>query len=333
MRSLALADALVQRGWRCTIASNQETLEFVRKFASHQLPLLSLSAATDEQVRELMRFLPTGCDLLVIDDGSLDFEFEQACRPWAKRLLAFDDEANKIHDCDFIIDQNAGHTPAHYSGRTPCGCKVLAGGEYALLRPQFPAARQTAKINKAKTFRPDKIVVSFGLTDPMNLSSTALRGISAAGVSRHVDVLLGSAAPFIDTVRILCETLPVEARLHVDKSDVAELFTTVDLAIGAPGSSAWERCCLALPSILVVLADNQRSNADGLANAGAAICLGHAKTLTDDMVANILRELATNPGRLGDMAKAAAGLCDGLGTARVVDTIEAVCRRPATTGP
>ena len=39
--------------------------------------------------------------------------------------------------------------------------------------------------------------------------------------------------------------------------DVAGLMGRADLAIGAAGSTAWERCCLGLPSIVLALAANQ----------------------------------------------------------------------------
>ena len=48
------------------------------------------------------------------------------------------------------------------------------------------------------------------------------------------------------------------------------LTAAADLAIGAGGSSTWERCCLGLPTITVVLADNQRGAAAALAERGAA---------------------------------------------------------------
>jgi spore coat polysaccharide biosynthesis predicted glycosyltransferase SpsG len=43
-----------------------------------------------------------------------------------------------------------------------------------------------------------------------------------------------------------------------------------DLAIGAGGSSAWERCVLGLPSLVVRLAANQNGVVDTLVRAGAA---------------------------------------------------------------
>ena len=43
------------------------------------------------------------------------------------------------------------------------------------------------------------------------------------------------------------------------------------LAIGAPATSAWERCCLGLPSVIIPFADNQLQVAKALENAGAGV--------------------------------------------------------------
>ena len=53
--------------------------------------------------------------------------------------------------------------------------------------------------------------------------------------------------------------------------DMAELMTNADLAIGAAGSTAYERAILGLPSILVTVAENQREIARLMAEARATI--------------------------------------------------------------
>ena len=49
---------------------------------------------------------------------------------------------------------------------------------------------------------------------------------------------------------------------------MAELISKCDLAIGAAGTTAWERCCLGLPSIIITIADNQTAVAEGAIECG-----------------------------------------------------------------
>ena len=93
-------------------------------------------------------------------------------------------------------------------------------------------------------------------------------------------------------------------------------------SIGAAGGSAWERCCLGLPTLLLVLADNQRPGTQALVAAGAALALGGV----DDLPATLrpaLQHMA-QPGRLQAMSAAAAAITDGQGAGRVADALLAL---------
>ena len=90
---------------------------------------------------------------------------------------------------------------------------------------------------------------------------------------------------------------------------MAELMLNADLAIGAGGSTSWERCCLGLPTLLCVLADNQRNSAESLEELGAVIII---ENLKED-----LRLITESFGLLNDVSNNAKSICDGLGCARV----------------
>jgi spore coat polysaccharide biosynthesis predicted glycosyltransferase SpsG len=102
----------------------------------------------------------------------------------------------------------------------------------------------------------------------------------------------------------------------VDVQDMARLMTSSDLVIGAGGSSSWERCCLGVPSLMFVLAENQKANAQDLQAAGAVRVLSNCTELPE-----ILCRLSSPHGtsELQAMSKAAAALTDGLGAMRVSD--------------
>ena len=66
----------------------------------------------------------------------------------------------------------------------------------------------------------------------------------------------------------------VEKPIATDLPDLAGFFARHDLQIGAGGGATWERCCMGVPSVLVVAADNQnvvvpQLAARGIAAAGA----------------------------------------------------------------
>lgn len=50
---------------------------------------------------------------------------------------------------------------------------------------------------------------------------------------------------------------------------MADLMVSADLAIAGGGSASWERCCLGLPTLSLILAENQEAVASELKAIGA----------------------------------------------------------------
>jgi spore coat polysaccharide biosynthesis predicted glycosyltransferase SpsG len=92
-----------------------------------------------------------------------------------------------------------------------------------------------------------------------------------------------------------------------------------DLAIGAAGGTAWERCSLGLPSLVLVLADNQFTGAMALKAAGAVIAMESQQQIADFMGASQTPEFASRV--LVKLSDAAAAVTDAKGCGRVAQHI------------
>jgi spore coat polysaccharide biosynthesis predicted glycosyltransferase SpsG len=106
--------------------------------------------------------------------------------------------------------------------------------------------------------------------------------------------------------------------MHVQSERMAELMAESDLAIGAAGTSSWERCCLGLPALLVSLAENQLPIARSVAERGAGLYLGSHAEVTAAAIGAAVEDLRREPDRLAAMARTAAELVDGQGVQRVM---------------
>jgi UDP-2,4-diacetamido-2,4,6-trideoxy-beta-L-altropyranose hydrolase len=282
--------------------------------------LFRLSGAVQDEAGELGSHLSARCDLLIVDHYVRSADFERACRRFARLVLALDDAPGRTHDCDLLLDATPGRHPFDYRAFVPSRCRLLLGPEYALLRRQFGEARNAALARRQQQREAGRLVVSLGMTDPGNLTSIALDGVRLSRLPLAVDVVLGSGAQHLkqvgDKVAALARS-GINARLHVDVAHMASLLSGADLAIGAAGQSSFERCCLGLPSLVVVAAENQRQCAAALAAAGAAESLGDGENLRAQVIADALLSVFTTPERQRQLSTAAAALCDGLGAARV----------------
>ncbi len=217
-------------------------------------------------------------DWLVADHYGLDACWESALRAHYSRLLVIDDLADRAHQCDLLLDQNLGRTAQAYQERVPHQCTVLAGPQFALLRPEFAQLRGYSLLRRERLGRVQQILVSMGGVDRPNATAAILSALCDCSLPEgcQVKVVMGATAPWVGQVRALLQALPFTAEVLVNVSDMARLMADSDLAVGAAGGSSWERCCLGLPTLLATLADNQLSGARALDQAGAARWLGGA---------------------------------------------------------
>ena len=319
MRCLALADGLADVGWHCIFAVRASTIETVPVFACSPHKVISLEKDEADEEAELKRRIPEGCALLVVDHYGRDIRFESACRGWASTIMAVDDLANRRHDVDILLDQTLNRLDADYRPLVPPSCRLLLGPQWAMLRPEFAAARSSALARRDGLLR--RLLVSLGATDPRDVTSMVLRAVEQSGLDLAVDIALGSASPNIVALRQIVSASRGRVRLHENVRAMAELMTEADLAVGASGVSSWERCCLGLPTLAMVIADNQRLAIQALTLRGAVVALGDWTEYSESGVVEALRSLAVDPKRLRGLAQAAAGACDGGGVERVTELL------------
>ncbi len=259
---------------------------------------------------------------VVVDHYALDASWERHMRSSARRVLVVDDLADRPHECDLLVDQNLGRDPLAYQGKVGMATQVLAGPRYALLRPEFRLLREREPTSKQSAMLRN-IVVAMGGVDQHNASGKVLSALNQSRLDRgcRITIVMGSRSPALAAVWEAARRSPFVTDVCVDVTNMAERMACADLAIGAAGGSAWERCCLGLPSLVVVLAENQRSGALALAQVGAARLIGDIGDI-EAQVPLAVNALLEGSG-LEDMAAQARAVTDGQGVDRIVSTIEA----------
>jgi UDP-2,4-diacetamido-2,4,6-trideoxy-beta-L-altropyranose hydrolase len=235
------------------------------------------------------------------------------------RILAIDDLADRAHDCDILLDQNQ-QQEGRYAHLLPPYCTALLGPRHALVRPEFARLRQQAAAAPS-----DGVLIYFGTTSLGSLVLDALQAFdhtAPRGLTAHVLAPPGAHVPPALDAAVL-KLGKARCRLHLGTDDMAGLMGRCRLAIGAAGTTSWERCTLGLPSVLVSVADNQEPGARALAAAGAAMYLGRAQDVTRATLEHALGALFDQPLLFEGMHSTAAALCDGKGAAQVMAAMEA----------
>ena len=341
MRCLTLADKLKQIGYSCSFISRQQPGELTELIKQRQHVVYRLPECVEptdqhlvhsnwlkggqkrdaeEGAEVLQKIQP---DWLVVDHYGIDKAWEQTVRHYVKHILVIDDLADREHDCDILLDQNLGQTREVYQALLPESCKVLAGCDYTLLRPEFLDYRERSLEYRRKQKNINRLLITMGGVDKDNYTEKALTALELSQLPESTEVLvvLGNGAPWLTNIKEQAKSSRLKVGVANNIQNMAERMANTDLAIGAAGSTSWERCCLGLPSIMCVIADNQRVVAKALNSAGAAILANGA-----DVTKSIQQQtdqLLQNFDRLTELSQAAAKLVDGKGTDRVVQAMQA----------
>lgn len=343
MRCLTLAEALRTRGARCRFFCREHPGNLNDAIRRRGFELCVFPASGDRQPIGLEADLPahsawlgaaweadaeevlielrkSPLDWLVVDHYALDSRWERAVRSACDRLMVIDDIADRQHDCNVLLDQNLGRARADYAHLVSPLATVLAGPQFALLRPEFAALRASSLARRASaSFH--RLLVTMGGVDKDNVTSAVLSALTECPLPDdcRITVVMGPHAPWLEHVRDCASRMPWSTDVLVNVSDMAQLMADSDFAIGAAGSTSWERCSLGLATALIVLADNQEAIARALESVGAAQRI-NISSLKEDL-RELFTRIKTDPLLLFQTGERAAKVTDGRGAELVVNAL------------
>jgi spore coat polysaccharide biosynthesis predicted glycosyltransferase SpsG len=138
----------------------------------------------------------------------------------------------------------------------------------------------------------------------------------------EIDVVMGFSPQISSLFESKIGSLSLDINIYSSVSNMAQLMYDADVSVGAGGGASWERCCLGLPAILIVSANNQSQVAANLSAIGASIVIKE----TDDLPSHIglsLQALIDDNVSYQKMSSIASMVCDGKGAQRVADRVGA----------
>ncbi len=282
-----------------------------------------LGASWQEDARQTLAALDTTTekfDWLVVDHYAIDCRWETAVASSVTRMMVIDDLADRQHACALLLDQNlVADFDTRYLGKVPTTCTLLLGPKYALLQRDY-AELHDADVAPGGPIR--RIFVFFGGADECNLTGRCLSAFLALGKSEiEVDVVISVGSPHASAIRRQVQGQE-NIHLHSNLHSLAPLMRQADLAIGASGTTSWERLCMGLPALVVTLADNQRPIAEELNRLRLIRWLGHQDDVAETDFSQALRELFAQASLKNEFSSGMQ-IIDGKGVHRVRTAIVA----------
>lgn len=330
MRCLTLADELRQRGAGIVFVCREHPGNLISMIEGKGYPVVRLAqsadeftAAADDVAHASLLGVPWKLDAvetiaaldgkqplwLIVDHYALDHRWEQMLRPAVGKIMVIDDLADRPHECDLLLDQNLyDRMETRYDTLVSKSCHKLLGPKYALLRPEFAAARKNLHQRDGQVRR---VLVFFGGVDPTNETEKTLQALTGINDRQFdVDVVVGGGNLHKEQIKKIC-TANDGYHYHCQVDNMAELMAAADLAIGAGGTTTWERCFLGLPSIVLVLAENQKQAAEYLATLEILILLGDAQKVSPKDIADAIGLYAKEQPLLLELSNKSCALFDG----------------------
>jgi UDP-2,4-diacetamido-2,4,6-trideoxy-beta-L-altropyranose hydrolase len=328
MRCLTLANELADRGTQCEFASRQHRGNLSERiersgFRVHMLPERGssdnwLGATQKDDARDVLEILSRAkADCMIVDHYGVDQIWEGEIRKHVSCMVAIDDLANRQHQVDMLIDQTLGRAEEDYRKLVPPNCKLILGANFAMIRPEFHKARSLS-LKRRLPGSLQKICLMFGGGDQSSLTLNVLNTCLRADLKPDTEItaIVPQSSECFPEISRFVELHGARFRVLPFVEDMAGLLSNQDLVIGAAGSAAWERCCMGVPSILFVLADNQSLVAERLAQSGAVKIVSNQ----DDLLGE-LNSFIVDPIKLEMLSSKASRVTDGLGVSRVCEAV------------
>jgi UDP-2,4-diacetamido-2,4,6-trideoxy-beta-L-altropyranose hydrolase len=258
MRSLALGEALLDAGFDVVLASVDLPTGMREEARKCGITVVDLQCEPFGSTDALATLALNGA-VLVVDGYKFEREFFEILENGTSNFAVIDDNVEtKALAPSVVINQNPHATPemyAHLLGNP----KLLLGLQYALLRREVREATKQL-INPVA----GKVFVAMGGSDFLKLTSPIVRGLKDLEI--ELCVAVGPTNSQRQQIEETVRSIP-RARVILQADYIMELASS-SLAILAAGSSLWEAAVLGVPSIGLIVTDNQVNAAQAFLSNG-----------------------------------------------------------------
>lgn len=320
MRCLAVAQAWQDGSGHPVFVMRETTDRIETRLRSEHMEIVRIPSANEER-DDAEQTIKTArkyqSDWVIVDGYRFGGEFQRALKTAGLRVLFVDDNGHaEEYPSDVVLNQNA-HASENMYRRRERYTRLLLGTEYAMLRREFVAWRTHQRVIPDKAQR---LLVTFGGSDMDNLTDLTIQAIRLVNVGPlEAIVVVGPNNPRHLVVR---GSGPTSVQVEADVQDMSKLMAWADVAVSAAGSTCLETCLLGLPTIAVVVANNQRAAAKELERRGCLICLEPAHSIGAEQIANQLEKVLLDASMRSSLSQRGREIIDGLGARRVISMIQ-----------
>ena len=255
-----------------------------------------------------------GIERLLIDSYFVSKEYVSTWKKMGVKVAYLDDLCCADYEIDALINGAIWATEQEYkkwyeSDKT----KLYLGCEYLALRPEFA---NTPKKQVKETA--DNILVLSGGADPYHFLLGFVENLPE-DMEKQCQYYLVCGI-FNDDYEKILNICKNKDNVHVlrNASNLYEYMCNADVAVSACGMTLYELCACKTPTIMYLLADNQRGNLEGFIRENIFESIGDIREKIDfNLLFNKLGYLISNTEARKEMIWKVQTMVDGQGAYRI----------------
>lgn len=318
MRCLSLAHALRGSGCEVRFACAETLPAFTGRLSADGFDMTNMDVAPgtadDAQASDACA-AHMDAGLIVMDGYNFRADFQGAVGAPGRRVMVVDDNAELApYRADIILNQNPYADYSAYA-RQAAGATCLVGARYTMLRPEFAAygeqARQPSDVSR--------LLVALGGTDATGITGQVISALEAVNET-DLDVTVAMAAPN-NAVDDTAGTARHHRYAFGPIADMAAAMADADAAVIGAGATLWEAAFMGLPSVALIVADNQAMAGEYFGAQRCGHVLDARGGLDDDQLVQALQTLIADPMRRRAYVENGHKIIDGGGAARVAEAL------------
>ena len=229
-------------------------------------------------------------DWLIIDHYAIDKIWEEGIKKYVKNICVIDDFTNREHNCNILLNQQISYEEGiiKYKNIINNDCILYCGNDYLLLHPKY---FNYIDFEKKIENNIKRINIFMGGSDIYNITDKIINICNKYNMLIQnkiiFDVIIGKSNKNYEIILNKVKKLN-NFNIYYDLEFIGELMEKVDLCIGAPGSTSYERCLMKTPSLCICIAENQKTVVNKLIESNIIKYLG---TIEDNYEKKILEYL------------------------------------------
>tara|TARA_B110000902_G_C14272167_1_gene573610 strand:+ start:386 stop:1423 length:1038 start_codon:yes stop_codon:yes gene_type:complete len=280
MRCMALAQSLIKGGHEVFFFMSQGSQSFCRNRADW-LGKILLIPDMDKNVEP--DWLAKQCtdlntDWLVLDGYQFNKDYRHTLQCNAFKLTIFDDMNNSGALYADMVINGALNAGLHNYQLTAPKALLAVGQDYQVLRQEF------LQLTNKKWSDRKSLTLMFGGSDPKGLTIMAIQSLYKVNASMPITIITGAAFAGLNDLADLIKTSGLDITHLHDCQHMAAVLVTTKLALSAAGGSQFELLACATPSILVVVAENQKLASQDAENQGWCQVVNNDDLSVDELV-------------------------------------------------